>query len=142
DVVESRWVLRAGQLPLVLLLVKLLDAAVDAEVDRLGKAFQVSRAVRTCMLLDPQPAGVDDAHASSPQTPNDSLGHCSRSSFAVKQARTLVAPRRNSVWGNGATPGAGSQRRRPAGCGTAFCPACRFWRAWPAAWGAASPPTV
>jgi hypothetical protein len=35
---------------------------VDAEVDRLGETVEAGRAVRPLVLLDPQPAGVDDAH--------------------------------------------------------------------------------
>src|SRR5262249_9547493 len=62
DIVERGRVFRASELSPVLLLVELFDASVDSEVDRLGKVLDMGRAVRSLQLLDPQSAGMNDAH--------------------------------------------------------------------------------
>src|SRR5262249_50569020 len=66
DEIERGGGLRAGDLPPLLLLVEPLDAAVDAEVDRLREVLDVSGAVRAFVLLDAQAAGVYHTHGLSP----------------------------------------------------------------------------
>jgi hypothetical protein len=62
DVVESGRVFRAGQLAPILILVKVADAAVNAEVDRLRKSLDVGRPVGALMFLDTNAAGVNHWH--------------------------------------------------------------------------------
>ena len=69
-VIEGCRVLRAGDLPAVLLLIEALDTAVHSEVDGLGEVLNVCRAVRPLMLFDTDMTGVSYCHDRS------SFTHC------------------------------------------------------------------
>ena len=66
DVVERGRELRPGQLTSVLILVKMADAAMNAEVDRFRKSLDVRRAVRAFVFRDVNAAHVNYRHVLGP----------------------------------------------------------------------------
>jgi hypothetical protein len=60
--IEGRRIFRTLDLAAVFLLVEVLDATVDAEMNGLRKVLYVGRAMRACMLHDTDVAGVGDCH--------------------------------------------------------------------------------
>src|SRR5262245_17791262 len=104
DVIEGGGVLRAGDLPPVLLLVEPLDAAVDAEVDRLREVLDVGGAVWAFVLLDAQTAGVNNAHGVSPVSrsipcsSNHFLSPFSRAANASASVSGLSSSKASPPW--------------------------------------------
>jgi hypothetical protein len=64
-VIEGGRVIGSFQLFTVFVLVKIPDAAVDAEMDGLVKAFQVGCSMGPLVLLDVEGTGVGDCHGNT-----------------------------------------------------------------------------
>ena len=72
-VIKGRRIFRTGDLSTVFLLVEILDAAVNAEMNGLREILDVGRAMRAFMLQDTDVAGVGYGHWRPPY--NSSLAH-------------------------------------------------------------------
>jgi hypothetical protein len=67
-VIEGRRIFRTGDLSAVFLLVEILDAAVNAEMNGLREVLDVGRAMRAFMLHDTNVAGVGYGHWGPPNS--------------------------------------------------------------------------
>jgi len=62
DVVQRSGVFCPGDFPAILVLIKVLDPAMDSEVEWLLEVLDVGRAMRSFVLLDPNATCVGDGH--------------------------------------------------------------------------------